>query len=285
MSRIVETLRNPSFAREAMGYALNRNPALLDIASKRVFGLAQTAALEIAAFEEIALTNPFRVPKTPEEAKRIVAIWDVSAIGTYLKEFQDDRWKNTPWAGWTDRRRLNYSATLTRKLTEIITGESYQTPLGARPTGEQIEKLRSDIEKIGPSLVYGSTAEQNQDVEEALQEPGVIIPKTKVHIIYDPEKSVGVNTIDQVKSFSLSPGLELKDGDILAMVGHAPHLVRTSHILNCYRPFPDGLVVQPHPLPSPRSAGLDYAIQEISGLLYYTFITGDSSERIHPYEL
>src|SRR3989344_7122511 len=133
MLGISEVLRSEHFVNNAVQFAVGRNPALQDFAEERVWGLARTAASEMAAFEEIARNNPLRTPKTPEQARRIVAIWDVSAMGTYLKEFQDDRWKNTPWAAWTDRRRLNYSATLIRKLTAVITGQSYKTSIGVRP--------------------------------------------------------------------------------------------------------------------------------------------------------
>lgn len=92
----------------------------------------------MAAFEELSRIKPLRVPQTADGAKRIKAIWDISFVGTYLKEFQDDRWKDKPWAGWTDRRRLNYSAALMRRLTERITGNSYKTPLGNRLTPNQI---------------------------------------------------------------------------------------------------------------------------------------------------
>lgn len=285
MPGIVEALRSEQFINSAVQYAVGRNPDLSRFAPKRVRDLVITGAFEIAAFEEIARTSLLRTPKTPEQARKIVVIWDVSAMGTYLKEFQDDRWKNTPWAGWTDRRRLNYSGALMRKLTGVITGESYQTPLGVEPVAEQIAKLRSAIEKVGPHLIYGSTTEQNQDVEKVLKMPGIIIPRTKVHIIDDPEKSVGINTINQMKSFSLPPDVQILEGEILALVAHAPHMMRALHFADKYKPFPEGLIIQPYPLASSHSAGTDYAKQEISGLLYYALLTGDASEQSHPYQI
>lgn len=280
---LIESLIGQPFVERAIAYALVRNPALSSIDKGKVSRLARNVALEMAAFEEMARTQTLRVPETPEEARKIKAIWDISFAGTYLKEFQDDRYKDKPWAAWTDRRRLNYSATLMRLLTEKITGKSYKTPLGKRLIPEQAEELRADIERYGPYLLYGSTTEQNEDLEAALKEQGIVIPRSKVHVI--AEKVVGTNTVDQMKTFSLPKELQIQDGDILAIVAHAPHMVRVLHMLNRYRPLPEGMLVQPYPMPAPLSGGDDFAIQEISGILYYTFITGDSTEEIHPYQI
>lgn len=282
---LIESLTGQPFIEEAVRYALKRNPALSNIDRERLLGLIRRAASEMAAFEELSRIEPLRVPQTADGAKRIKAIWDISFVGTYLKEFQDDRWKDKPWAGWTDRRRLNYSAALMRRLTERITGKSYRTPLGNRLTPNQAEELRFDIESFGPYLIYGSTLEQNEDVETALAEQGVVVPRSRVHIIDFPEKPVGVNTIDQMETFNLPANLQIQKGNILAIVAHAPHMVRALHMMSRFKPFPEGLIIQPHPLPSPPSAGTDFAVQEISGLLYYTFISGDSSEESYPYQI
>lgn len=275
------SLLESSFVDKAMQFAINRNPSILNIDKERVSRLVKNAALEMANFEEIALTRPLRIPETAEEARKIKVVWDVSGAGTYLKEFQDDRFKNIPWMGWMDRRRLNYSGALIRRLTERITGISYEVSLGKKLTPEQLEKTRSDIERFGPFLVYGATQEQNMDLEKELDEQGVIIPKSKVHIITDEV----VNTIDQMKAFSLPDDMQMQEGDIIAVVAHAPHMVRILHMMNHFKDhFPKGIIVQPHPLPSPPSAGTDFSMMEISGLLYYTFISGDSSEESYPYQ-
>lgn len=280
---IIESLAQQSFPYRALAYALERNSTLSNIDRKRLLGLIRRAASEMAAFEELSRIEPLRVPQTADGAKRIKAIWDISFVGTYLKEFQDDRWKDKPWAGWTDRRRLNYSAALMRRLTERITGKSYKTPLGNRLTPNQADELRSNIERYGPYLIYGSTLEQNEDVETALAQHGVVIPRSKVHII--DERPINTNTVDQMQTFSLPANLQIQKGDTLAIVAHAPHMVRALHMMNRFNPFPEGLIIQPHPLPSPPSAGTDFAVQEISGLLYYTFISGDSSEEPYPYQI
>ena len=269
------------FLDRVIAYALNRNPDLLNFDQERVYRLARNAAAEMATFEEMARTQALRVPQTPEEARKIKAIWDISFAGTYLKEFQDDRYKDKPWAAWTDRRRLNHSGALMRLVTERITGHSYRVPLGKKLSIEEAAELRSEIEKFGPYLIYGSTTEQNEDLEAALMEEGVVIPRSKVHII--AEKVVDTNTVDQMKTFSLPKNLEVENGDVLAIVAHAPHLVRVLHMLNRYRPLPEGMIIQPQPMPAPIPGGDEFAISEISGILYYTFITGDSSEETYPY--
>src|SRR3989344_4209339 len=121
----------------------------------------------MTTFERLAQTSALRVPETSEGAKQVIAIWDLSYVGTYRKAHQLDRWKDVEWAGWTDRRRLNYSGTLMRCLTERVTGRSYRAALGERLAPEQIAQLRSDIEKFGPYLIYCSTLEQNEDLETA----------------------------------------------------------------------------------------------------------------------
>lgn len=283
MSEELKTsLLEPPLVDRAIQYAFNRNSSLLDIDYEKVSTLAENAVLEMAQFEEIAVTRPLRIPETAEEAKKIKAVWDLSGAGTYLKEFQDDRFKNIPWLGWTDRRRLNYSGALVRRLTEKITGRSYEVPLGKKLTQEQIEGIKSDIEKFGPFLVYGATPEQNQDLEKELEEQGVVIPKSKVHITSDKI----VNTIDQIKTFNLPEHMQMQQGDILALVAHAPHMVRILHMMNRFKNhFPEGMIVQPHPLPSPPSAGTDYSMMEISGLLHYTLVSGDSAEEPYPYQV
>lgn len=280
MLKLPEILRGQSFVDGVVAYAFNRNPGLLKIDQKRVYEMAGRVASEIADFEELARTNPLRIPQTPDGAKRMIAIWDLSGVGTYLKKFQDDRWKGTTWAAWTDRRRLNYSGALMRRVTEKVTGNKYEIPKGQKLTSKQTEDLRHDIEKFGPFLIYGSTAEQNEDVETALAGHNVIIPRSKVHIIDFPEKPVGVNTIDQMRAFSFPPNLQVQKENILAIVAHAPHMVRILHMMNRFQPIPEGLIVQPHPLPSVVT---DSAKQEISGLLFYTLITEDSAEEAYPY--
>ncbi len=274
-----EALSGQAFIDRSIRYAIERNPGLAKIDKNRITNLAREGALEMSSFEKLARTNSLRVPETPEEAKRVRAIWDLSGVGTYLKEFQDDRWKNIPWVGWTDRRRLNYSAALIRRLTEKITGRSYRSTLGEKLTPDQVAQLRSDIENYGPYLIYNATSEQNEDVEKVLTEQDVSIPKSKIII---PDASTA-KTADQMKNVKFPQ--DLRGGDIIAVVAHAPHLVRILHMLNRYKPLPEGVIVQPHPLPSPPSAGTDYARMEISGLLYYTLITGDAAETSYPYQI
>ncbi len=283
ISGLRDVLIGQQFVDRAVTYAVARNPALLKIDQEKVFGLARRAASEMVTFEDLARNEPLRIPNTPEECKRIKAIYDLSYVGTYLKGYRDDRYQGTPGTEWTDRRRLNYTATLIRRLTETITGNRSTTPLGMKLSSQQIEQLRSNIEQFGPYLIYGSTSEQNEDLEIALEGQNVIIPKSKVHIIAD--RPVNTNTLDQVQTISLPPQLRVQNGDILAVVAHAPHLVRSLHMLNRYKTLPKGMIVKPYPMPAPSVGGVDFAIREVSGLLYYTFITEDASEEIYPYQI
>lgn len=276
-------LLSRAFFNEAIAHAFERNRALEDVDRGRLYRFVNQAVSEIALLEELARTRPLRIPETAEDLERIKVIWDVSGVGTYLKPYQNDRWKEVHWIGGTDRKRLNYTAALARRLTEARVGRSYKVPLGEKLITKQSEEVRENIKRFGPTIIYGSTKEQNDDIKEALEMPGVIIPSSKVHIVDFPGKPEGVNTLDQVKGFSFPPNLYLQDGDIMAIVAHAPHMVRLLHMLNKFRPFPDGLVIQPHPLQSLPFAGTEYAKMEISGLLYNTLILGVSTEEPYPY--
>lgn len=284
--RSVEALRGQQFFKKAIKFAHKRNPSLQDIDRNELADFVREATLEITFFETLAKERPLSVPNKAEEAKRIVAIWDVSGMGTYLKPYQKDRWEGIPWVEWTDRRRSNYSVVLARRLIAQRTGNEYISPKGVELSSEYINSLRSDWERVGPYIIYGSTAEQNEDVKRGLEEPKVIVPESKVHVIDfpgEPGERDAVNTLKQVQAFTFPDELQIKDGDILAIVTHAPHMVRLLHMLGKYRPFPEGLTVQPYPMQSLPFAGTNFATMEISGLMAAVFLTGDATREPHPY--
>lgn len=257
-----------------------KNPTLQTTSERELRSVTDKALTEIDSLETMSRKRP-SVPETAEEARKIKAIWVLSGPGTYDREFKDDRYKDKPWAAWMDKKRLNYAGMLVRELTEKITGRSFHTPLGKKLTMEEVEQIRTDIENHGPFIIYNGREDENETVESVLERDRIIIPKSKVHII-----GAGIeNSVSQVKSFNLPESLQLQAGDVIGVVTHAPHMMRIMHMANKYRPFPTEATIQAFPLHSPTGSMPEYANQEVEALLYYTFVTGDSTEQSYSYKL
>lgn len=252
--------------------AYEENPPLERIGKPKLTTLISLTLDEINELEEAAL-HP-NLPKTADEASRIKAIWVFSGPGTYDQPFKNDRYKDKPWARFMDRIRLNRAAWLMRKLTEEILGNTLD---GIRNP----EIVRQAFLENGPFLIYNGRHDENDAVRDVLTRPGIVIPKEKVHFI---DARID-NTFDQVKTFSLPPGLTLKSGENIALVSHAPHLMRLLHIINKVKPFLEGAKVQLFPIASPSDGRQEYAEMEIRGLLYATFISGEAEETPCPYLL
>ncbi len=94
-----------------------------------------------------------------------------------------------------------------------------------------------------------------------------MIAADKVHI---PATSIA-NTVDQVKTFVLPESLHLAGGEI-GLVSHAPHLVRTLHMLNRYQVIPEDMKIRLFPLKSPKEGREEYTTMEVRGLLYYIYL-------------
>ena len=76
-----------------------------------------------------------------------------------------------------------------------------------------------------------------------------------------------------------------KDGE-LAIIAHAPHLVRILRIINKYRPFPNDTRVRLFPVPTQGADGKrEYAMMEVSGTLYYSNVTHNATMEPYPYEI
>ncbi|MBI2051920.1 hypothetical protein HYT33_04130 [Candidatus Roizmanbacteria bacterium] len=277
----------PFFIREVLKArvlqtSLREHPVLQLIDPRRVRGLVEASLDEIEKLEEVALGKKFNIPASPQEAAKIKALWVLSGPGTYDVATKDDRYQDRPWARWMDRKRLNYAATLTRKLTEIVVGIPRQSrPKGKELMTEEVAQLRSSIERYGPYIIYNGRQDENRVVENVLRREGVMIPTGKVYVIYNNIDK----TIDQVKSFRLPPDIQLETGDTIGVITHAPHMMRLMHILNYFKPFPENVTVQAFPLPSPYDGGQEHTMDEICGLLNYVFVSGGATEEPYPYKL
>jgi hypothetical protein len=205
------------------------------------------------------------LPKTPEEAQHIKAIWLLTAPGTYDKPLKDYETKdspfNRPWYAWMQRRRINYCFWLMERLAEIRTGSKVK---GAETPFE----TRKLIGKYGPWLIVNGNAAENADLREVLTRPSIPVPAEKVFIIDDPRL---VRTIDQVQIFSLPPKLEVFPTDQIGLVSHAPHMVRALYMLaQPTNKFPP-ITLQLYPMPIPTIGREAHIAQEVTGLLYYIY--------------
>ncbi len=172
---------------------------------------------------------------------------------------------------------MNYTVRLAKKITEINSGESFK---GISSVTKKVKTIREAISKYGPYMLYNGAPIQNEAVERALGRKGVVVPREKVKIIDEEIK----NTLDQIKTFRLPEGLELKDKEI-ALVAHAPQLVRIMRMVKHYKPFPENTTIRLFPLPTSPEGKQEYAKMEVSGSLYYTYISHVADAESYPYEI
>jgi hypothetical protein len=244
--------------------------------------VASQSFQEIQDLEELAnRQKQDNIHFTKEEAERIKAIWVFSGPGTYLEPFKEDRYSSFAWSKWMDRQRLNHGALIAKKIAETLVGEE------VRGHPSQIKYLKDKARKFiagyGPMIIYNGTSKENLTVNTVMNSYDVIIPWQKLYLIEDGSTN---NSVHQIKSFKLPDNLELKPGDRIALVSHAPHLMRVMHMIDRYRnemQIPDGVEFQLFPLPSPKEGKKEYQAKEIRGLLYYALVSGDASLKAYLY--
>jgi hypothetical protein len=246
-----------------------------DITNTQLTSVIIPALDEIDLLEGSANQDVIR-SLTKEEAERIKIIWTLSGPGTFDMPFKQDRYKDKQWATWMDRKRLNHTARLARRITQLITGEN--TP----PTNDlngSLHRLKEKIYESGPFIIYNGRRDENKVVREVLSRENIVIPTSNVFV-----NGEGIDkSVDQVKQWRLPPGVELSTKDEIGIVTHAPHAMRLMHMINRYQPFPKDTSVRVFPLPTPREAGTEYAEDEVRGLLYYTFVSRDATPETFPY--
>jgi len=249
---------------------ITTQPRLAEIPQDQAKELVARGLHEISELEEAAAANYIHPNITPDVANNVKLLWDLSGPGTYDMPTKDDKYKDFPWARNMDRARLNYTARLTKRIAEVKSGVDYNSGSLA-DVGERKEKTKKLIEEYGPTILYNGTGEENATVEDVLGREGIIIPRSKVHVVGE-----GIaTTVDQVKDFKIPEGVSLDDSGEIGIISHAPHLMRTMHMINRYRPFPEGTKVRLFPLPTPDEGKDEYAMMEARGLLYYTYMSPD----------
>ncbi len=268
---------NEALVNKILVDAGNENPQLKELDQSNLQRTIRDSLAEIAKYEKAARVP--NLPKTSEEASRIKVIWDLSGPGTYDLPFKEDRYKDKPWAKFMDRRRLNYSAWLMRKIVEIRTGKQFDGT-------KDLEALRQAIKKYSPNLVYNGTPEENRTIEDVLNRNHVIVPQDKILVIASQlNQRNQVRTVEQMKSFHLPVGIEIDEGDAIAVVTHAPHMLRVMHMAEQFKPFPPQAEIKLFPIPSPKEGLQEFSEMEARGLLYYQYISHEAASESHPYSL
>lgn len=277
-SKIGEILLKESLIDKILQDALMENPQLSVISQDKLRLVIRNGLEEMVRLEQVAWHHRrSNIAVTPEAARRIKAVLMFSGPGTWYESYKEDRYKDKLWAAWMDHHRLVHGTWVIRRITEINTGICFQGSLNT--LDERVRMTRAVILTYGPYFAYTGRGDERDAVRRALMGKRVIIPVEKVHII---EGRID-NTVDQVRTLQIPPGLSMDPGDRVAIVAHSPQLVRLGHMLERYKPFPPGIEVQPFPLPIPKGGISEYPEQEIRGLLYYAFIRDNASTESYPY--
>ena len=271
-----ETLERVDRINNCYDYATGRNEALKSIARSELELFIDEAIKEIDLLEQVAEHDQGKFDLPREIAENIGTVWVFSGPGSYFEPKKEDRYKNYPWANWMDRKRLNHATRLIREITERLSGQNFKAPLSEIISAKR--KIKEAILNYGPRVIYNGTPIENETVAKVLSEEGVIIPTEKVDIIEQDIK----NTLDQITT--ILPEKFEKEKEI-ALVSHAPHLMRILRIINKYQPFPKGTKIRLFPLSTPMEGREEYAKMEISGALYYTYITQNATKQPYPYEI
>ena len=251
---------------------------------KPVAGYIFGAIKILNQLEEAAQNPASQLPKTPEQASKIKALWIISAPGTYFQAYKQDRYANKPWARWMDRQRINYAFKIGRQVGELVSGQKL---------GEGWLHAKGILEKYGPMIVYNGRSDESLAVAEAVKSPwlripsGLEYPAEKTHIIhpikgFDPKTS----SLDNIRTFRLPPTVSLEEGDEIGVVLHAPQAVRFLYILANFKDtIPQGVNLRVFSLPTPKGGFPEYPMQELRGTTYYHFIANPpiAAESPHPY--
>lgn len=220
---------------------------------------------------------------SPEEAEKIKAIWVISAPGTYFEGRKNDRYQDKEWALWADRQRINYAFGMARKIAEANADRKFE---GNLPT-----ELKA-LAQYTPLVIYNGRPDENAALTEAVEVPwlkipeGLGYPKERVFIINPLTTNFNsrYNLLDQIRSFHLPRGFEVKPQDTIGVVAHAPQAVRFLYSLNANPgAFPEGVKIKVLPLPTPKSGIPEYPTQELRGLVNYRFIANPALVSATPY--
>lgn len=220
-----------------------------------------------------------QLPQTIEEAERIKALWTVSAPGTYFQPFKADRYTTKPWSAWMDRQRIIYSFKIGRSIAEIRLGHTICN---------NWQDAKAELMEQAPAIIYNGTPAENAAVLQVKKTPWLRIPQSSIYpgdkiFVINPLTAID-NTVDQIKSFRLPPNSEIKPGDEIGVVIHAPQAVRFLYALNNIKNvIPKEVNLKIFPLPTPKNGFPEYPLQELRGTIFYHFIANPQITAGSPY--
>lgn len=214
-------------------------------------------------------------PDIHEEADAIVVFSGPGAISKNVSPYtdKDDRYSQLPWSRKMDRARLKVAAFLMREIT------------AKRLNREVSEITDEDVINNGPYLHYAGTPWENDHLKEAIKSGEIKIPLEKLYSyseIEDPsgnKRTIG-NTADQITGFKMP-----EKPRRIVIVDHPAHLVRVLHMFGMFpERIPEGAVLQPFPIPTPKDGEFDYAKMELKGTLAYIYKYNLAHKKAIPYE-
>lgn len=259
--------------------AVNEHEALKRFSPDEIKQFIDDILREMELLEEIAARDNRELHLSDDIAKKIEAIWVLSGPGTYDDPVKEDRYRDYPWARGMDRARLNYAARIAKRVAEARSGKSFDRG-GLSSLRKRKELTKESILESGPYIIYNGRPDENAVVRDVLTREGIIIPQEKVLVMGE-----GIDkSVDQVKTVHLPEDFDIEH-DELAIVSHAPQLVRIMRMINRYKPFPEGTKIRLLPIVTPEGGKAEYALMETRGILYYTFLSPDrdAAKKSYPY--
>lgn len=256
--------------------AIAQNLELKDIEKGKILDTISRCLQEITMLESAADPRNAKNALTMDVAKNIAFLLDFSWPWAYDGP-KDDRYKDLKRTRGMERERLNYTAVLSRRISESLStwaNDQYIIPT------KDIGEIKKMILKYGPAIIYNWTPGENASVEEILNRDGIIIPKENVLIMGDGIK----NTNDQIETMSLPDELR-QPGKEIGIISHAPHLMRIMYMLNHYKSLPLDMKIRLFPIKTPEEGKEEYAAMEIMWLLYYAYIAKTASLEPYPYTI
>ena len=258
--------------------ALREHPAFAARSKEKMEYVIQRELQRIDAFETKGKQDEEdNLVISKAAAEKIDTIWVFSGPGTYdtpLKEM--DKFEQYPWARWMDRRRTQHGFLLAQRIAEMRSGKKLFSVL-------EPERVRDLINEYGPYVVYNGTTKENDTLAAAVHRSESLMPAEKTKIIYNDPNALKHYTANQLRNFGMPDSREAREKDV-ALISHAPHLNRILHMMERYKPLPEG--EKPYVFPLSSGEGREQFTElEVKGLLYYMYLSPnrEAAENIYPY--
>lgn len=250
------------------------SPQLQDIDPKEIDGILTLDLAMLQEFEKAALPHPKIYPDTD-------VVFVVPGPGEYSQklppyEEKPDRYQHLSWARKMDRARVRAGVILVKEITALRLEKNVK------------EVTSEDILAYGPWLHYSTTPWENEHIKGVLAQEVVKFPPGKTIMYEDIVGRDGktrpiVNTADQLEGLQFPEGLTPRR---IAVLSHAPHLVRIMHMMEKYKDrIPEGTIVQPFPIPTPVAGVPEYARMELQGTLAAIYKLHTASQASYKYQL